>query len=186
MSNYLDAMSPVTRTSSWVLAAAGASIIFVSHVTPSATPRYATTPKLDTAAYQASLHVRLPITTFSSIIQPSVAVPTLADLITAERIIAKIDEANVGVADAAARDAVAIVRRANLCGTPLIMFSHDGILALQWQRGEYGVALVFAGDGEASISFRRPGQLYAENGIDVAITDDLPVRFNEALSAILV
>jgi hypothetical protein len=58
-----------------------------------------------------------------------------------------------------------MVRRVNLGGPPHISLSDDGILALQWQRGEYGVALLFAGDGVASISFRRPGQFYAENGI---------------------
>jgi hypothetical protein len=62
------------------------------------------------------------------------------------------------------------------------MFSEDGILALQWQRGEYGVALMFAGDGVASIAIRKPGQFYAENGIDVGIDDELPVQFAEILA----
>jgi len=56
---------------------------------------------------------------------------------------------------------------------------------LQWQRGEFGVALIFAGDGEASIAFRRPGQFYAENGIEVAISQELPSKFSEALATIL-
>jgi hypothetical protein len=61
------------------------------------------------------------------------------------------------------------------------MFADDGILTLQWQRGQYGVALIFAGDGEVSIAFRKPGQLYAQNGLDIKITAGLPASFYEAL-----
>jgi hypothetical protein len=120
------------------------------------------------------------------VINPSVVDSRLAELIAAERLIAKIDNGNLAIADAATHDAMIMVRRVKLGGTPHILLSDDGILALQWQRGEYGVALLFAGDGMASISFRRPGQFYAENGIDVPIYDYLPASFNEALAAILV
>jgi hypothetical protein len=88
------------------------------------------------------------------------------------------------VADAAAKDAVATVQRANIGGKPRVMFSSDGMLTLQWKRGQYGVALIFAGDGTASIAFGRPQQFYSENGIEVAISDDLPDEFTEALKAL--
>lgn len=108
----------------------------------------------------------------------------LASIINAERSRCCVDVENVGVADAAQRDAVELVQRWNLRGKPHVMFSDDGILTLQWEHGEYGVALIFAGDGLASIAFRRPGQLYAENGIEVAISDSVPKQFTDALAAV--
>jgi hypothetical protein len=109
----------------------------------------------------------------------------LADRIAAERSAAAIDKECFETADAAARDAQVLFQRQTPGGSPRIMFSEEGILTLQWQRGEYGLALIFAGDGIASIAFKRPGQLYAENGLEVAIFDDLPTEFNEALAALL-
>jgi hypothetical protein len=108
----------------------------------------------------------------------------LADHIKLERASAEIDEENLGIANAAMADALVLIRRGKIDGAPRIMFSEDGILTLQWQRGEFGVALVFGGDGEASIAFRRPGQLYAENGIDVEISRQLPSKFYEVLRAV--
>lgn len=109
----------------------------------------------------------------------------LFKVIATERAIAKIDMENVQLADAAMRDALFVVQRANLRGDPKVMFSSDGILTLQWQRGERGVALIFAGDGMVSLAFRQPGKFYAENGIDVAIAEELPERFNTTLAVIL-
>lgn len=118
--------------------------------------------------------------------RPTVGVSSpLSDAILARRRVAQIDMDSVQVADAATSDALAVVQRANLGGDPNVMFSSDGILTLQWQRGEHGVALIFAGDGVACVAFRRPGQFYAENGIDVEISEDLPARFNTDLAAIL-
>lgn len=113
------------------------------------------------------------------------AISPLAGLIAVERSVAEIEPSHLIVADAAMNDALAVVNRANLDGSPNVMFSEDGILTLQWQRGEFGVALIFAGDGTASIAFRRPGQLYAQNGIDIAVSDDLPQAFNDALASVL-
>jgi hypothetical protein len=109
----------------------------------------------------------------------------LIDSIIIERSVADIDAENVTVANAATSDAVAFIQDKKLSVMPHIMFSEDGILALQWQHGPYGVALVFAGNGVASISFRRPGQFYAENGIDVRISDSLPREFSDALANVL-
>jgi hypothetical protein len=111
--------------------------------------------------------------------------PRLVADILAERSVAEVDENSAAAADVATRDAEVVVRRANLGGNPQIMFSEDGILSLQWQRDQYGVALVFAGDGLASIAFRHPDQLYAENGIEISVDDDLPQSFHEALAVVL-
>ena len=105
--------------------------------------------------------------------------------IASERSRAHIDDECVAVADAALDDAVTLIQESNLGGAPSVIFSKDGILSLQWQKGKYGVAIIFAGDGLASIAFRRPGQFYAENGIEVAVTNDLPQSFNDALAAVL-
>jgi len=113
------------------------------------------------------------------------AASLLAHRIKLERSVVQIDEENRATANAAMADALALIRRAEIGGSPRVMFSDDGILTLQWQRGEFGVALIFAGDGEASIAFRRPGQFYAENGIEVAISQELPSKFSEALATIL-
>src|SRR5262245_39131795 len=100
--------------------------------------------------------------------------PDLAPQIIVERANIALDRTAAELADAATNDAVTLVRRTKLGGNPRVMFSEDGILTLQWQRGEYGVAMIFAGDGIASIAFRRPEQFYAENGIEIAISDNLP------------
>jgi hypothetical protein len=109
----------------------------------------------------------------------------LADLIKTERAHARIDDESLGVADAAAADALTMLRHVHLDGSPQVTFSDDGILGLQWQRSEHGVALIFTGGGVASIAFRRPGLFYAENGIDFEVSEDLPVEFSEALKKIL-
>ncbi len=113
------------------------------------------------------------------------AVTGLGGLIKAARSAATIDEDCITIADAAAADALSLVQRIDLPGSPQVSFSEDGILGLQWQRGEHGAALIFAGDGIVSIAFRRPGVYYAENGIEISISDELPAQFTEALTAIL-
>jgi len=65
------------------------------------------------------------------------------------------------------------------------MFSDDGILTLQWHRGDYGVALLFAGDGIASIAFSTPRQFYAENGIEMLVSEDFPIQFTAQLTQIV-
>jgi len=109
----------------------------------------------------------------------------LVSKISAARAAASVDPESVEIADAATIDAIKLVERNRLPGSPRVIFSNDGILALQWQRDEYGAALMFAGDAIASIAFRKPGQFYAENGIDIGIEDDLPLRFTEALAKIV-
>jgi hypothetical protein len=113
------------------------------------------------------------------------ALSEIASKIAAERTTAVIDAGCSEIADAAAVDAIKLVDRNRLPGIPHVIFSNDGILALQWERGEEGTALMFAGDGLASIVFRTPAQFYAENGVDVTIEDELPVRFTQALARIV-
>jgi hypothetical protein len=105
--------------------------------------------------------------------------------ILARKNLAALDFESQKIADAAADDAMQLIDSANLSGSPRIMYAEDGILALQWQKGDRGVALVFAGDGLVSIAFRRPGRLYAENGLEISISEPLPAEFISALAQIL-
>jgi hypothetical protein len=116
--------------------------------------------------------------------QPLTIASKLAKQIDAARAVAKLEVSAIAIAEGAARDAKYMIQRTKLDGEPLIMFSDDGILTLQWQSADYGVAMLFAGDGEASIAFRKPGQLYAQNGIDLKITDDLPAEFRDVMRRI--
>lgn len=109
----------------------------------------------------------------------------LAERIEAARATTAFDEDSVDVAAAAASDASQFVMTHELGGEPFVSFSDDGILALQWRTDECGVALIFAGDGEVSLAFKRPGQFYAENGIDISINDELPPEFTETLAKII-
>ena len=78
-----------------------------------------------------------------------------------------------------------VVTSARLDYEPRVMISDDGILTLQWQHNELGVALLFAGDGTVSIAFRSPGRFYAEGGIEVSVDEPLPAEFHEALRRII-
>jgi hypothetical protein len=121
-------------------------------------------------------------------VAPALAPPLASELgkrIDAGRVTATIDRDARELADAAVRDAKRVVDHAKLRGEPRVMFADDGILTLQWQRGDYGVALLFAGDGEVSVAFKKPAQLYAQNGIDVKVTENLPSAFYDALTQIL-
>jgi hypothetical protein len=121
-------------------------------------------------------------------VAPALAPPLASELrkrIDAGRVAATIDPDARELADAAVRDAKRVVDHAKLRGEPRVMFTDDGILTLQWQRGDYGVALLFAGDGEVSIAFKKPAQFYAQNGINVKVTENLPSAFYDALTQIL-
>ena len=109
----------------------------------------------------------------------------MASRISAKREAATLSSEGVATADSATRDAIIFVERNFLPENPNILFSDDGILALQWQSGDYGAALLFVGDGIASIALRKPGQYYAQNGIDIGIEDDLPAQFLEVLARIV-
>jgi hypothetical protein len=102
-----------------------------------------------------------------------------------ERKRAHVDADSEARADAAVMDAISLVQQRGLDGAPNVALSADGILSLQWQKDELGVALLFAGDGIVSIAFRRPGQLYAENGIDISVKEELPESFKTMLSAVV-
>jgi hypothetical protein len=132
-----------------------------------------------------SIYSFLTSTTNEAAASEATARSKLIDRIIAERSVADIEPENVTVANAATDEAVALIQGTEISVMPRVIFSEDGILALQWQRGEYGVALIFAGNGAASISFRRPGQFYAENGIEVRISDGLPKEFADGLAKVL-
>ena len=143
-------------------------------------------PATGTAATaQTAMFTPVPIASPFAFDQQQSSDSKLAGRIDAAQAAADVDITSLDAANSAASDAKTLLGRSTLDGEPLVMFSDDGILTLQWQRGHYGVALIFAGDGEASIAFSKPGQLYAQNGIDIKITDDLPASFHEALAKVL-
>jgi hypothetical protein len=109
----------------------------------------------------------------------------LGQRISAEFAKAAIDADAADAAKAAVADALAVVGRTQLAGSPRIMFSREGVLTLQWKRDDRGVALLFAGDKAASIAFKRPGQLYAENGLEAPIDEDLPKAFLDVVTDIV-
>lgn len=115
----------------------------------------------------------------------SPAVSPLALRIVEEKSAGSVELESQAQADAAVDDALSFVQERDLDGEPKVMLSEDGILTLQWQKDNFGLALLFAGDGVVSISFRRPGQRYAENGVDISVEDDLPQSFNDMLQTIL-
>jgi hypothetical protein len=138
------------------------------------------------SSYQSGISYTLLEARSVPVSKPPMGGPSeLVSKISAARAAASVDPESVEIADAATIDAIKLVERNRLPGSPRVIFSNDGILALQWQRDEYGAALMFAGDAIASIAFRKPGQFYAENGIDIGIEDDLPLRFTEALAKIV-
>ena len=182
MSNYLEVPIGGTKPNPLVAAVAGASLMFICLLGPSQAQGFHEIKKSPAAVYEIPIQGSK---TKNYLFSPSLGGSNLVGLIDAERHAATVDPNCIEIADAATRDAIIMVRNHELGGNPNVLLSEDGILALQWQRGEYGVALLFAGDGFASISFRRPGQFYAENGLDVALSDDLPRSFNDALKTIL-
>lgn len=88
------------------------------------------------------------------------------------------------IADRATTEASAFVETENLPLPHRAMFSDEGLLTLQWRGEKRGVAMFFAGDGNATLSFKGPGYGYAEVGIDVTVTDRLPQDFWLLLSKV--
>jgi hypothetical protein len=108
----------------------------------------------------------------------------LLSQIQAARLKAKVDPEFVRTADAAVADAANLLQANSFSHPPKLSISDEGILALQWQQDQQGVLLMLAGDGEASIAFWKPGQLYAENGVESPVTEKLPAIFYETLAAV--
>ena len=191
MSNYRNIGATASHSGLWIVVVLGTSFALLSPAGSSgiqtssknATDTFYRSPTMSKGVFQNLVRDAM---TSSSLRQLSLPAPNkLADLIAVQRVAAYVDPDKAVIADAATRDATTMLASTNFGGTPRVMLSDDGILAVQWERGQFGVALLFAGDGIASISFRKPGQFYAENGVDVLISEELPQSFYEALSAVL-
>jgi len=77
-------------------------------------------------------------------------------------------------ARAAKVQAVTLVRRNRLTGSPRVMMSDDGVLTLQWRNGvNDGAALIFPGDGTVSFAVKNAHQMYIYSGLDDVPQDDL-------------
>lgn len=79
-------------------------------------------------------------------------------------------------------DAATLIRNNDLQGSPQILLSDDGLLTIEWHRGNRGAMLLFAGDGIVTIAIRRPGVGYAENGEDAPLDGKLPQSFYDAIA----
>lgn len=90
-------------------------------------------------------------------------------------------------ARAAKVQAVTLVRRNRLAGSPRVMMSDDGVLTLQWRNGvNDGAALIFPGDGTVSFAVKNAHQMYSDSGLDdVPLDAPLPEEFRAALKALV-
>lgn len=116
---------------------------------------------------------------------PSISGQAVALFVEAARRDAQLDDDAVGMADAAVSEAVAFVVREDLPLPTRAMFSDEGLLTLQWRGKDRGIAIFFAGDGNATLSFKGPGYGYAQVGFDVPIGDRLPSNFWTQLSKVI-
>lgn len=109
----------------------------------------------------------------------------LERLIIQERQTAPIDDDSKAFADAAVHDSLELVRRLNLSGADNIMISEDGIVSLQWRKGDHGAAMLFTGDGKVSVSLAAPGKLYSQQPIQTAVSGALPPSFMTSLKLLM-
>ena len=103
-------------------------------------------------------------------------VSVLVGRIRDERASIEIEDGQDGVADRAVEDAITMVENSRLGGTPRVMQSSDGILALEWHSEDEGAALFFGGNGVAALSVRVNGGLY-EGTRQIGIRAALPGDF---------
>jgi hypothetical protein len=64
---------------------------------------------------------------------------------------------------------------------PKISLSDEGLVTLRWRRDDYGLLLVFAGDGLATYSIRPSGTQFSHQAKDISVQDRLPKEFLSAL-----
>ena len=67
--------------------------------------------------------------------------------VSLERDSTQIDEDFLRYADAAVRDALSVIRRHNLSEAENVMISDDGILSIQWRKGNIGAAMCLLATG---------------------------------------
>lgn len=85
------------------------------------------------------------------------------------RITSSLDPAEKYQADIAIREAISLVGRVNIEHTPWATVTDMGIAAVQWQAGENGLLLMFAGDGVVSVSRASSTKDYSSNSHDYSI-----------------
>lgn len=90
------------------------------------------------------------------------------------------------VARNASTDAVVMLHKGTFDLMPMINLSDDGVLGVQWHFGNYGTALIFVGDGTASLAVKTPTQLYAESAdLSFSVKEPLPDAFLQALATVM-
>jgi hypothetical protein len=78
------------------------------------------------------------------------------------------------VAGRAVRESCAFVSREIPNETPVTMIFDDGVVVLQWRKGDAGALLIFPGDGTATLSVKSPGGQYAPDEKEFSVSDSLP------------
>jgi hypothetical protein len=106
----------------------------------------------------------------------------LVGKIMIERGSLRVERGHEKIADLSADDALQMVRHLRLTGNPRVMQSSDCIMTLEWYGEKEGVALIFAGDGMASISIRRSEGLYEDYGREVGVKESLPSEVVDVLA----
>jgi hypothetical protein len=95
----------------------------------------------------------------------------------------RLDQDDAESARRAVNDAIKFVDF-NLPGRePLVMLSDDGVLSLQWRLGNWGVLLVFTGDGTGTYSIKQPGGSYAIGAKDFSLEHGLVEEVRAAIDA---
>jgi hypothetical protein len=79
-------------------------------------------------------------------------------------------------------DAATLIRGNDLPGRPQIVISEDGIVTMEWHRGDRGAVLLFLGDGTVAMSLRQPGRGYAENSESMSVMGKIPPMFIGAIA----
>ena len=105
----------------------------------------------------------------------------LAKKIRAVYEIAELEKDAAEPARRAVNDAIKFVDFNLPGGEPLVMLSDDGVLSLQWRRGERGVMLLFPGDGTGTYSIKEPGGSYAIGARDFPLEAGLVEEVRAAI-----
>jgi hypothetical protein len=84
-------------------------------------------------------------------------------------------------AQAAVQEATAVLRTANFTAMPWIGISDTGLVTLQWQRDEEGVALFFSGDGVFGVSTKTGANDHYTDYRERQTADGLPTAIRSKI-----
>ncbi len=108
-----------------------------------------------------------------------------------ERLVAKalngvdIEEPYVLFAAEAISDALKMTRRYDLRDAQNIFMTEDGVLTLQWRKGDRGAAMIFTGEGKVAISTASTEKSYSQSPTSINVSDALPIAFISTLQSLV-